>query len=62
MSRHLAKLETLFHKLEARYGADDEAVQQLGQQLKVLEMLELNQKEFLRQPVRERPDPSPRLL
>lgn len=40
MSRHLAKLQVLFQKLESRYGAEDEAVRQVGEQLRTLEQLE----------------------
>jgi hypothetical protein len=54
MSRRLVKLQTLFAKLETRYGAEDEAVQELGQQLRALEQLEAERKER-KEPIRRAP-------
>ena len=53
MSRRLVKLQTLFAKLEGRYGAQDEAVQEIGQQLRVLELLEVERKANRREPGRQ---------
>jgi hypothetical protein len=58
MSRRLVKLQTLFAKLEGRYGTQDEAVQELGQQLRVLEQLEAERKANRREPA-QRPSSDP---
>jgi hypothetical protein len=50
MSRRLVKLQTLFAKLEGRYGAEDDAVREIGQQLQQLEKLQAE---------RRRPTPRP---
>jgi len=44
MSKHLVRLQLLFDKLEARYGADDPDVRGVADSLKALEELERQSK------------------